>query len=131
MVPLPQTPNSYVKTATHRTRGWEFSYHMQNGFVASLSVHQSGDPQYLSVIADYILAVQQSIEHLLVRELLPARLASTKAGIMNQLTNHISLARPELIVQYKLMELAWAEALCVEEAVAIHQVGTVPGAVEQ
>ena len=87
MAPMEQTTNSYVRTATHPIHGWEVSYHLKEGLVAQLRVHQTGDPDYISVVADYLIAVQQGLRHLLVQQLLPEGLATTKDGIMNQL-NH-------------------------------------------
>jgi len=131
MAPMEQTPNSYVRTAIHPIHRWEFSYHMQWGTVASLTIHHDGDPESMAIIADYLVAVQQGLQHLLMRELLPEGLAITKDAIMNQLTHHIKLARPDLIDQYRLMAMVWAESLCVQEAMAIHAAEAAPVAPER
>ena len=126
MSPMEQTASDYVRTATHPTYRWEFTYLMKDGLVMQLHIHHSENPEYFSLVADYLAAIQQGLQHLLLRELLPEGLAKDKNGIETQLIHHINLARPDLIVQYRLMAKIWAEALCVQTAVALHASSTVP-----
>ena len=125
---MEQTASDYVRTVTHPQYRWEFTYHLKDGLVMSVHIHHSNDPEYFSLVADYLAAIQQGLLHLLPRVFLPAGLAKDKDGIETQLIHHIRLARPDLIVQYRLMAMTWAEALCVQTAVALHASSTAPEA---
>ena len=107
-------------TTVHPLHGWEFSCHMVQGQVSNVQVHSSGDPDHVNFVVDYIIAIQQGLEHLLDTTSFPEHLAQDPPGLREQV-NLIRSMRPDLFASYRVHAMLWVEEECRKEGPRLHQ----------